>query len=137
MQRLSTILIIFFAGCSVYGQGKDELIKSIYFGGGSYYVDPAQEKELGDWLDSIPNLLDKYEIEIISHTDPIGGRRYNEWLSEMRSNTVLNILTNRFIPENLIHIKDWSFENPVYNNQSFDGMIMNRRVDVVVRPILF
>jgi outer membrane protein OmpA-like peptidoglycan-associated protein len=133
------LLVILTIVCSIgaAAQAKDEIIKSIYFGGGSYEIDEFQIKELSDWLDSIPNLLDKYEIELISHTDPIGGKRYNEWLSQMRSETVFNILIEKYIPEKMIHIKDWSFDNPIYSNESFEGMIMNRRVDVIVRPVVF
>jgi outer membrane protein OmpA-like peptidoglycan-associated protein len=66
---------------------QQEIRMSIYFGGGDYSVDTLQAIELHHWLDSIPN-LDKYEVHLISHTDPIGGREYNEWLSQMRSETV-------------------------------------------------
>lgn len=133
------LLVILSIVCSMYAaaQQKDEIIKSIYFGGGSYEIDEFQQKKLSDWLDSIPNLLDKYEIELISHTDPIGGKQFNEWLSQMRSESVFNILIDKFIPEKMIHIKDWSFDNPVYSNETFQGMIMNRRVDVIVRPVVF
>lgn len=133
----SLIILTFVWSIGTNAQHKDEIIKSIYFGGGSYDIDEFQIKELSDWLDSIPNLLDKYEIELISHTDPIGGKRYNEWLSQMRSETVYNILIEKFIPEKMIHIKDWSFDNPVYSNETFGGMVMNRRVDVIVRPVVF
>src|SRR5687767_10362504 len=114
-------------------QYEDEIRKSIFFGGGSYYVDEYQIDELYDWLDSIPNLLEKYDIHLISHTDPIGGREYNEWLSRMRSEAVEQIILNRGdISERKISIKDWGLENPVYNNQSYQGMQMNRRVDVIL-----
>jgi outer membrane protein OmpA-like peptidoglycan-associated protein len=119
-----------------YGQ-KDEIIKSIYFDGGSYYIDEFQASELGDWLDSIPNLLDKYEIQLISHTDPIGGLRYNQWLSQMRSEAVFQLLRLKDIPETKIHIKDWGLQNPVYDNGSEVGRLMNRRVDVIIRPVVF
>jgi outer membrane protein OmpA-like peptidoglycan-associated protein len=115
----------------------DEIRKSIYFDGGSYFIDEYQAGDLAHWLDSIPNLLDKYEIQLISHTDPIGGKRYNEWLSRMRSEAVYGILIKKDIPEKLIHIKDWGLENPVYENDSWKGRIMNRRVDVILRPIVF
>jgi outer membrane protein OmpA-like peptidoglycan-associated protein len=121
----------------VFSQQQDEIRKSIYFGGGSYDIDELQIKELSDWLDSIPNLLDRYEIELISHTDPIGGKSFNEWLSQMRSEAVFDILIDKFIPEEMIHVKDWNFENPVYANDNFQGMVMNRRVDVIVRPLVF
>jgi hypothetical protein len=48
--------------------GTDEIRKSIFFDGGSYEIDEYQAVELSRWLDSIPNLLDKYEIQLISHT---------------------------------------------------------------------
>jgi outer membrane protein OmpA-like peptidoglycan-associated protein len=115
----------------------DEIRKSIYFDGGSYYIDQEQIQELAHWLDSIPNLLDKYEIQLISHTDPIGGKRYNEWLSKMRGEAVYNLLLQKDIPERVIHTKNWAFENPVYSNESYLGMAMNRRVDVILFPILF
>ncbi len=117
---------------------QDEIRKSIFFGGGSYYVDEYQIEELHDWLDSIPNLLEKYDIHLISHTDPIGGKEYNEWLSKMRSEAVQHIILNRGdISERKISIKDWGLDNPVYNNKSYQGMQMNRRVDVILYPIIF
>jgi len=87
-------------------QQQDEIRKSIYFGGGSYYVDEFQIDELYNWLDSIPNALDKYDIHLISHTDPIGGKEYNEWLSRMRSEAVQQILLHREIPDHKIKIKE-------------------------------
>lgn len=116
---------------------KDEIRKSIYFDGGSYYIDDFQASDLGDWLDSIPNLLDKYEIQLISHTDPIGGVHYNQWLSRMRSEAVFQLLILKDIPEEKIKIKDWGLENPVYDNASISGRVMNRRVDVIIRPVVF
>jgi outer membrane protein OmpA-like peptidoglycan-associated protein len=114
-----------------------ELQRSIYFGGGRYEVDEWQAKELSDWLDSIPNLLEKYEIQLISHTDPIGGKEFNAWLSQMRSQAVFDLLLSKDIPERLISVKDWGLENPVYSNQSYRGMRLNRRVDVVLHPVVF
>jgi outer membrane protein OmpA-like peptidoglycan-associated protein len=56
----------------------------------------------------------------------------------MRSEAVEQIILNRGdISERKISIKDWGLENPVYNNQSYQGMQMNRRVDVILYPIIF
>ena len=111
--------------------------KSIYFDGGSYYIDQYQAHELSRWIDSIPNLLDKYQIQLISHTDPIGGKQFNEWLSQMRSGAVYDLLIEKNIPRELISIRDWGLENPVYSNDTWEGRIMNRRVDVILHPVLF
>jgi outer membrane protein OmpA-like peptidoglycan-associated protein len=138
MLRAGTIgMFLLFATVAFGQQSADEIRKSIYFGGGSAYIEESQARELYDWLDSIPNLLEKYEIQLISHTDPIGGRAFNERLSRMRSEAVQQLLLERLIPENRISIKDWGLENPVYSNSTYGGMIMNRRVDVILYPIIF
>lgn len=119
------------------GQKQDEIRKSIFFGGGSYYIDEFQAEDLYLWLDSVPNLLEKYDIHLISHTDPIGGKEYNEWLSKMRSAAVQQLLLRKEIPEFKISVKDWGLENPVYRNDTNKGRYLNRRVDVILYPILF
>ena len=101
--RLAILLL--FAGTAAFAQ-QDEIRKSVYFDGGSYYIDEFQAADLAHWLDSIPNLLDKYEIQLISHTDPIGGKRYNQWLSRMRSEAVFQLIIMKDIPDKMVHIKD-------------------------------
>jgi outer membrane protein OmpA-like peptidoglycan-associated protein len=137
---MRSLLLVLFIGLSVAGnaqQQADEIRKSIFFGGGSYYISGDQVSDLYQWLDSIPNLLEKYNIHLISHTDPIGGREYNEWLSGMRSFAVQTILLQKPVPEHKISIKDWGLENPVYSNDTWGGREMNRRVDVILYPIIF
>lgn len=135
--KLTVYLIILLGWCCLKAQHYDELRRSIYFGGGSYSIDDEQASELLHWLDSIPDLLTRYEIHLISHTDPIGGREYNEWLSRMRSGAVKQILMQHNIPENKITVKDWGLDNPVYSNTTRRGMAMNRRVDVILYPIVY
>ena len=130
------IFCLLISVTTLYAQ-QDEIRKSIYFDGGSWYIDDFQTEDLTHWIDSIPNLLDKYEIQLISHTDPIGGKEYNEWLSQMRSTAVFQLLLDQHIPERIISVKDWGLENPVYQNDSWRGRIMNRRVDVILHPIVF
>ena len=136
--RLLLVIILFFLTLPAVAQKvNDEIRMSIFFGGGSYYISEDQVDKLNLWLDSIPNLLEKYEIQLISHTDPIGGKEYNEWLSKMRSGAVQGILIQHPIPEHKIKIKDWGLENAVYRNDTWQGMQMNRRVDVILYPIVF
>jgi outer membrane protein OmpA-like peptidoglycan-associated protein len=137
MRFCKIILFSFLTLPAVAQQANDEIRMSIFFGGGSYYISEEQVVKLNHWLDSIPNLLEKYEIHLISHTDPIGGKEYNEWLSKMRSGAVQGILIQHPIPEQKIHIKDWGLDNAVYRNDTWQGMQMNRRVDVILYPIVF
>ena len=137
MLRIMLIIGVFIPLQLVAQQHKEEIRRSIFFGGGSYAIDELQATDLYDWLDSVPDLLEKYDIHLISHTDPIGGKEYNEWLSKMRSEAVQYLLLQKNIPEHKISIKDWGLENPVYSNRSLSGMQMNRRVDVILYPIIF
>jgi outer membrane protein OmpA-like peptidoglycan-associated protein len=137
MRSILISCLLLLHGFLLAQSASEEIRKSIYFNGGSYYIDDEQVMDLSNWLDSIPNLLDKYEVQLISHTDPIGGKRYNEWLSKMRSQAVYGLLIQKDIPERIIHTKNWAFENPVYSNESYLGMAMNRRVDVILFPIVF
>ena len=135
MLRCALLMVIMNVGLAASAQ--EEIRKSIYFDGGSWYIDDFQSTDLSRWLDSIPNLLEKYRIQLISHTDPIGGKEYNEYLSQMRSNAVFQLLVDQHIPREVISIKDWGLENPVYSNDDWAGRIMNRRVDVIVFPVVF
>lgn len=125
-------------GCLNYsGVCQDSLIvKSVYFGGGSYYIDDLQVQELTEFIQGVEN-LDHYEIILFSHTDNIGGREYNEWLSRKRSESVFQELVNINIPKELIEIRDFGFTNPLYSNTSRNGRALNRRVDVILSPIVF
>lgn len=118
-----------------HAQQMERTIKSIYFGGGSYYVDELQLEELYQFMDSIENIF-QYHITIHSHTDNIGGAAYNEWLSEQRSKAVIEKLINRAIPEELIQRKDFGQFNPVYDNDTWLGRLKNRRVDIIFWPMV-
>jgi outer membrane protein OmpA-like peptidoglycan-associated protein len=136
MRQLVLLLVLYLPGYS-HAQHKDELLKSIYFGGGSYEVDEEQAVSLLNWLDSIPDAATRYEVHLISHTDPIGGREYNQWLSRMRSQAVKALLLQHNIPESRITTRDWGLDNPLYSNSTRKSMALNRRVDVILYPIVY
>jgi len=134
---MKTILAILFFACSTsFGQEMKEIVKSIYFGGGSYHVDQNQAQQLFDLVNSLNN-LEYYEINIMSHTDPIGGRQFNEYLSKMRSQSAINLLKTLDIPQEKIRFKDFAFEAPAYDNNTWEGRARNRRVDIQFKPIVF
>jgi OOP family OmpA-OmpF porin len=110
-------------------------IKSIYFGGGSYYIDEEQSVSLSEFLQKHLE-TGQYEITIHSHTDNIGGAAYNEWLSEMRGLAVTDELVKNFIDAESIKVKDFGQFNPVYDNSTWEGRFRNRRVDIILWPIV-
>ncbi len=110
-------------------------IFSIYFGGGSYYIDQRQARNLVRWLDEHPDLTG-YQITIHSHTDDIGPKEYNDELAQMRSQAALRRLIQYGIEPGGISIEDFGELNPVYDNSTMEGKLRNRRVDIIIRPVL-
>lgn len=124
-----------------YSQNSDsessDLVKqSVYFGGGSFFIDEIQSDLIKDFIEGVED-LNNHEIILFSHTDNIGSREYNKWLSEMRSQAVYARLLQLGIPKEQIEIKDFGYENPLYANNSSGGRMMNRRVDIILIPIVF
>ena len=108
---------------------------SIFFRGGSYYVDDTEKEKVRDFLSK--DILRNLEIHIHSHTDNIGGEKFNEWLPKTRSKSALEFLTEDGVPTNKLFIKDHGLEDPNFDNSTWDGRLKNRRVDVVLWPLPF
>ncbi len=134
--KTSFLLILFiFCFSNIKAQQKEgpPYIKSIFFGGGDYYIDNRQKEELNDFLDGIDG-LDQYQIIVTSHTDTIGSLEYNQWLSQMRSASTIRLLELRGIPEAVIQRKDYGELNPDFDNRTWEGKLRNRRADVILIP---
>ena len=107
---------------------------SIYFGGGSYFIDSEQEVDLVRFIEEVDNLA-RYQIEVHGHTDNIGSYESNQYLSHMRSKEVIRILNELLIERETIFQYDHGELNPDYNNDTWNGKLHNRRVDVILRKL--
>lgn len=134
------VLVCLFSYQFSFGQQqeeekKDYYIYSIYFGGGNYYITPDQKEGLSEFLDEIPD-LDQHEISVHGHTDNIGGLEYNQWLSEMRCEAAIMELLKKAIRSEQISIEEFGELNPVFDNSTWEGRLKNRRVDIIIRPVI-
>lgn len=114
----------------------EDRIISIFFGGGSYYIDREQAGRLKAFLDEIP-VLEGYEIEVQGHTDDIGNRAYNLRLSEYRARSVIELLLRYPIPPEIIDMLPLGEDAPSFDNATWNGKLNNRRVDVILKRMLF
>ena len=108
-------------------------IMSVYFAGGSYYLDDEQKQAVHDWLGNKTD-LHEYEIILHSHTDNIGSLSYNQYLSQMRSLEVLTALEEIMIARDEVRIQDYGELNPLFDNNTLHGRLNNRRVDIILAP---
>jgi len=114
---------------------KNYVIKSAFFGGGSYTVDKDQRQGVVEFILDIIDLRE-YEIILHGHTDNIGSKDFNQWLSEMRSSEVLRILGEIPLDRSGITVHDFGEDSPYYDNQTWRGKLSNRRVDVIIHKIV-
>lgn len=118
----------------IFSQAIEIKIQSVYFGGGSYSISPNQIQEIAEFIQSVPS-LEHYQIGVSSHTDNIGSLEYNQWLSEMRSEQVVEELIRLNIPKERIIVRENGEETPKYDNNTLNGRLANRRVDIILTPI--
>ncbi len=134
MAKYILMISLFVAGFTqTHAQAQGQIIKSIYFGGGSWYIDEYQIAELYHFIDSLPGAM-SFTISIHSHTDNVGGVEFNQMLSEYRSKAALQILLRKGYLRDVIKIKDFGLYNPIFDNSTFEGRIKNRRVDIIFWP---
>ena len=132
------LLVLVFMSFTSFGQeieitpeGKE--IMSVFYAGGSYYLDPSQKESLQNWLNGKTN-LHEYEIMVQSHTDNIGSLSYNHYLSQMRSESVLQALDEIMIQREEVRIQDFGELDPQFDNNQLHGRLNNRRVDIILSP---
>lgn len=136
MKYLLPALIFFSFQNAIWSQKINEplITKSIFFGGGSYYVDYEQAAALQKLINSIEN-PELYEVYVHGHTDNIGSIEYNQWLSDMRTDMVIIKIKNFGIAPEAIFEKDFGENSPVYDNNTWEGKLMNRRVDIIFKKL--
>ncbi len=133
-----TVLLVSFLGLNIslgsQTLAPEDKMISIYFGGGSYYIDEIQESDLIDFINEVDDLA-RYQIEVHGHTDNIGSLDFNKYLSHMRCEAVIDVLKSLLIEEETIFQYDHGEENPDFSNATFQGKLHNRRVDVIIRKL--
>ena len=108
---------------------------SVFFGGGSAYVYPEEAARLRAFIDSVPALAN-YGVELQGHTDDIGDVDYNLRLSAARTRAVRRWLVALGVAEGAVEELPLGEESPYFDNATWEGKLSNRRVDVILRPML-
>ena len=90
-------------------------------------------------MDKIANVLVRYgktHLTVVGHTDNVGTHQYNQTLSERRSGAVADYLRGKgVIPQRLVSAGQGE-NTPRATNATEEGRRLNRRVEIVVEPII-
>jgi len=79
-----------------------------------------------------PELTDAYMVITVGHTDNSGDKRYNMWLSHERAQSVAEYLVANGVDESKIRSIGLGPNDPIASNETREGRIQNRRVDIYV-----
>ena len=91
-----------------------------------------------DVLDSVGLVLKEFDqtlIDVTGHTDSTGSVAYNMSLSERRASSVETYLKAAGVQPVRIYTMGVGPNYPVADNQSVNGRQLNRRVELVLKPI--
>ena len=108
--------------------GKVVTLKNIFFETDKYELLPRSFVELGKLLTLMrehPNMV----IEIRGHTDIVGNKDYNQYLSRKRSKAVVQFLGDNGIESFRLQYKGFGSDLPIAPNDTKEGRQQNRRVE--------
>lgn len=109
--------------------GYSQVIRNIYFDFGTAQLKKASNPEL-DKLLKVLEENPRYIIEISGHTDNVGGKDFNKWLSERRAQAVVNYMIKHGQSEGRFLIEGYGEEKPLASNDDEEmGRELNRRVE--------
>ena len=112
----------------IFEKGKEVTINNIFFNYKKSELKEESFSELNRLFEFIKNEKNSF-VEIIGHTDNIGGRDYNSELSYKRAESVANYLINKGIDKSTLKIKGLGSEKPIAPNDTEENKAKNRRVE--------
>jgi outer membrane protein OmpA-like peptidoglycan-associated protein len=90
-------------------------------------------------LDKAAGILNRYEntiIQIEGHTDSVGSEQYNMELSTRRADAVAEYLVSQGVNPARVRTVGFGESEPIADNDSPWGRSQNRRVEMVLEPIV-
>lgn len=97
----------------------------------SYAIKSATQSNLAKLANTLidyPNTV----VNILGHTDAKGAPAYNQTLSTNRAMEVKILLNSLNIPDNKIIAIGMGENDPIADNKTEEGRMLNRRVEVVI-----
>lgn len=104
-------------------------ITDIHFASDSELLSDSSKKTLDD-LAAYLLKNPKYHCELSGYTDNTGSEKRNKKLSEDRAKTVMEYLHSKGISKDKMEYSGHSSNAPVGDNNSEQGRLMNRRVEI-------
>lgn len=112
--------------------GYSQVIRNIYFDFGTARLKETSHPEL-DKLLKVLEENPRYLIEMSGHTDNVGGKDFNLWLSERRAQAIVDYMIQKGQSESRFLVEGYGEERPLASNDDEEfGRELNRRVEFKV-----
>ncbi len=105
------------------------------FSSGSTEIKPGFESTMNK-IANIVSQYEKTELQVIGHTDSQGSEASNQQLSEDRAQSVTNYLTSKGVISERLSWLGQGESSPIASNDDDDGRSTNRRIEIIVVPIV-
>lgn len=101
----------------------------------SYRIQPGFYSTL-DTISGIVNRYGKTQLAVAGFTDNTGSAAHNQRLSERRADAVRQrLLASGVLPQR-VSARGFGMNNPVASNATEAGRRLNRRVEIIITPIV-
>lgn len=122
-------------GCAVPIVFPDPILYRIKsrFASGRHNLRPDAIETLEVLVEKLKGTLHDETLEIIGHTDSVGGSKYNQKLSQRRAQSVANYLIAHGIRRYSISVLGKGEGEPIEDNETKKGRAANRRIDVLIQ----
>jgi outer membrane protein OmpA-like peptidoglycan-associated protein len=97
---------------------------------------PSAQAKLNDVATALTKQDAESKISVEGHTDSQGDASYNQDLSQRRAQSVRDYLVSRGISSDRVSAHGFGLTRPIADNTSPEGRANNRRVEIVVQPVL-
>ena len=95
-------------------------------------LNAQQEQDFED-LKYYLSIIPEASLEIIGHSDAVGNKLQNQFLSKKRAEYIKYLLTKTGISSDRLSISSFGIEQPIGDNSTGSGRAKNRRVEVFLR----
>ena len=90
-------------------------------------------------MDKIAEIINKYgktTLDVVGHTDNTGSDQHNQALSERRAQAVAQYFLTKNIHQERLRIEGAGESQPRASNETEQGRTQNRRVEIVIEPVV-
>lgn len=117
----------------LYNQSEARMAKTLRLPAITYEFDSIRPPEYAyAFLDKVANIMkDQRQLHLIleGHTDLLGSKEYNYWLSGARAAAMKSYLVSRGVEADRIRIHAYGKDRPLTLDNSDEGRMTNRRVE--------